>query len=131
MSTELQKNLAQNIVKNLKRKKPLNKQELVISSGYAVKTAEGHAPDIMVQEGVKNELKILGFDEDSAKKVVSEIMLNPKEKAEARLKATDQVFKVHGSYEDTKNGAGKTIVINIPKEVSESFNINAADTKTE
>ena len=40
----------------------------------------------------------LGFSETGAKKVVEEIMYNPKTDASARLKATDQVFKVHGSY---------------------------------
>ncbi len=43
-------------------------------------------------------MKSKGFDEGSAKKVVSEIMLNNKEDSNTRLRATDQVFKVAGSY---------------------------------
>lgn len=109
MATELQKNLAQQIVKNSKRKKPLNKKELLVSSGYAELSAESVPGKIINQKGVQEELKVLGFDEDSAKKVVSEIMLNPDAGASERLKATDQVFKVHGSYASEKT----PITINI------------------
>lgn len=98
MSTELQKNLAQNIVKNLKRKKPLNKKELVVSSGYDMTTAEKQIPAVFEQKGVQDELKILGFNEENAKKVVSEILLSDKVEPRTRLTAADMTFKVHGTY---------------------------------
>lgn len=98
MSTIRQKNLANNIVNNLKRKNPLNKAELVVSSGYSETTADRHTSAVFEQKGLQDELKVLGFDENTAKGVVSEIMLDNKVDANARLKATDQVFKVEGSY---------------------------------
>ncbi len=70
--------------------------------------------------GVQEALEDLGFNENSAKKVVAEIMLNEKVDPNARLKATDQVFKVRGSYEADKSVNGGTvnnfiqIVINKP-----------------
>ena len=103
MSTILEKNLAQNIVKNARRKKPLNKKELVVSSGYAEISAQSSAHLILEQKGVQDELKVLGFTEDNAKRVVKEIMLNDKVDPSARLKATDQVFKVEGSYAPEKS----------------------------
>ncbi len=102
MSTLRQKKLAHNIVENLSRDNPLNKEELVISSGYAVKTAEGHAPDIIDQKGVQEELKALGFDEDTAKNVVANILTNEKVAPKDRLRAASEVFKVHGSYAPEK-----------------------------
>ena len=53
---------------------------------------------VIESEGVQEALEDLGFTEDNAKKVVSEIMLDSDNDANARLKATDQVFKVKGSY---------------------------------
>lgn len=102
MSTLLQKNLAREIVKNAKRKRPLNKQELVVLGGYSTAVAEGKPQVILQQKGVQDELHELGFNEYSAKKVVREIMLSKKADGNARLKAADMVFKVHGSYAPEK-----------------------------
>lgn len=101
MSTELQKNLAQNIVKNAKRKKPLNKKELLVISGYSQISAEASATEIIEQKGVKEELDNLGFDADSAKKVVKSILKTGKE--ENKLKAADMIFKVIGEYAPEKH----------------------------
>lgn len=101
MATELQKNLAKEIVKNAKRKKPLNKKELVASSGYGVVTADKHATEVIEQKGVQEELENLGFDPDSAKKVVKHILAKGKE--ENRLKAADMIFKVTGDYAPEKH----------------------------
>jgi len=111
MSTIKQKKLAKNIVENLARENPLNKEELVISSGYAVTTAEGHAPDIIEQKGVQEELKALGFDPEQAKRVVGEILTDG-ENDNVKLKAADMIFKVHGSYAAEKH---MNLNLNVPK----------------
>lgn len=98
MSTIRQKKLAKAIVENIARKKPKNKTELLESSGYTPVSARASAKMIISQKGVQEELVILGFDEDSAKQVVSEIMSDRNVDPQARLKATDQIFKVKGSY---------------------------------
>lgn len=108
MATVRQAKLAKAIVENSKRNKPLNKKELLVSVGYAPSTADVKQGEIMEQKGVKEELEILGFSEHAAKRVVEEIMHNPEVDPSARLKATDQVFKVHGTY-----APEKSIVANI------------------
>lgn len=105
MATELQQNLAKEIVSNLKRKKPKNKKELVVSSGYSITTATKQIPAVFEQKGVLEALNDYGFNEDNAKRVVSEIMLNSDNDPNARLKATDQVFKVHSTYAPEKTTA--------------------------
>ena len=99
MSTAKQQKLAKEIVNNLRRKKPLNKAKLLDMVGYARNTGEKKAGQIIGQIGVQKELAVLGFDKTSAQEVVRDIMLNKKVKPNDRLKATDQIFKVLGSYE--------------------------------
>ena len=103
MPTFLQEKLADEIVKNIKRKKPKNKKELVVSSGYSEISAESSAHIILEQKGVRVALEEMGFTEENAKKVVQSIMLNERVDPSARLKATDQVFKVEGSYAPEKS----------------------------
>lgn len=105
MTTFKQKKLAEEIVNNSKRDKPFNKSQLLEVAGYSKTVAQATPQKIIEQKGVKEELKLLGFDEKSAKKVVSEIMLNNKEDSNTRLRATDQVFKVAGSYIADKVGS--------------------------
>ncbi len=101
MATLLQKKLAQNIVKAAKEGKRTNKKELVVSSGYSVTSGETSAHIILEQKGVQEELENLGFDADSAKKVVRKILTSGKE--ENRLKAADMIFKVVGEYAPEKH----------------------------
>lgn len=101
MSTLRQKKLAEAIVQNLHSEEPLNKQELVVSSGYSPTTADGHANQILEQKGVQEELKILGFDSNTAKTVVAEILLKG-ENDMVRLAASREIFKVNGDYAPEK-----------------------------
>lgn len=103
MSTILQENLAHELVKNIKRKKPKNKKELLVSAGYDETTAEATPGRTLEQKGVTDALTELGFTVENAKKVVQSIMLNEKTEPNARLKATDQVFKVEGAYAPDKS----------------------------
>ena len=98
MATLKQKALAKAIVENAEREKPLNKKELVVSSGYSVISAESSAHLLMEQAGVKAELAVLGFDVATAKSVVGEILTDERKMPKDRLKAADMVFKVHGAY---------------------------------
>ncbi|MEK9208102.1 MAG: hypothetical protein AAB922_06450 [Patescibacteria group bacterium] len=103
MSTLLQKELAQNIVKNAKSPKRKNKKDLLVSTGYAISTAESEARLILESKGVQGELKALGFDEDSAKQVVGEILLDDSVEPQHRIKAASEIFKVSGSYAPEKH----------------------------
>ena len=52
--------------------------------------------------GVQEALVAKGFTLENAKLVVSEILLNPEEKARDRLTAADMTIKVHGGYAPEK-----------------------------
>lgn len=129
MSTILQQNLAKEIIKNVKRKKPLNKKDLVVMGGYSETVAKAKPDVIISQKGVTDALEDYGFSLDNAKKVVTSIMLDTKQKAEARLRATDQVFKVNHAYEDGSNTT-RPIIINMPLQVNQRFDINGTNPET-
>lgn len=103
MTTTKQKKLAKVIIENSKAEAPLNKKAMLEKVGYSTSVAEAKADDIINSDGVQEELKAAGFTEENAMKVVTEIMLDSKKDANARLKATDQVFKVHGTYAPEKH----------------------------
>lgn len=102
MPTILQENLAEEIIKNTKRKKPKNKKELLVSAGYDVITAEASPGRTLEQKGVEEALEDRGFSIENAKRVVQSILNNEKIKPDSRLKASDQVFKVLGGYAPEK-----------------------------
>lgn len=104
MPTIKQSNLADEIVKNssVPIEKQKNAQQLLESAGYKTKTARASAKRTIKQKGVQERLEVLGFDADSAKQVVADIMNNKRVNPIARLKATDQIFKVVGSYAPEK-----------------------------
>ncbi len=118
MATVRQAKLAKAIVENSKRDKPLNKKELLVSVGYSPITADVKQGEIMEQKGVKEELELLGFTEHAAMKVVEEIMNNKEVDPSARLKATDQVFKVRGTYAPEKSIVANIQVNEIKREKS-------------
>jgi hypothetical protein len=118
MATVRQAKLAKAIVENSKRDKPLNKKELLVSVGYSPITADVKQGEIMEQKGVKEELEILGFTEHAAMKVVDEIMNDKNVDPSARLKATDQVFKVRGTYAPEKSIVANIQVNEIKREKS-------------
>lgn len=103
MVTTRQKRLAKNLIENTRRAKPLNKKELVVLSGYGEISAKSSAHLIIEQKGVKEALNDYGFNEESAKKVVGEILTNKVAQDKDRLKAADMVFDVHGSKAPTKH----------------------------
>lgn len=110
MSTVKQKKLAKLIIKNETLDKPLNAGQMLEKVSYGKISKQPSR--ILESEGLKEALNELGFSEEGAKKVVEEIMYDKKVKADARLKATDQVFKVHGSYNEKDHISFNQININ-------------------
>lgn len=102
MATEKQKKIAQLIVENATLDKPLNGGQMLAKVGYSESMQTAKVNDVLESEGVKQELEVLGFTAANAKLVVTEIMMNGDIDASARLKATDQVFKVTGEYAPEK-----------------------------
>lgn len=70
--------------------------------GYSKTMAKAKTKDVLESVGVQEELRAMGFTEENAKTVVQDIMLDVEKDANARLKAADMVFKVHGSYAPDK-----------------------------
>ena len=97
MPTTKQKKVAEAIILNATLDKPLTGGEIVENSGYG-ESMSLYPGRILESEGVKQALNDFGFTEDNARQVVTEIMLDSEIDPSARLKATDQVFKVHGTY---------------------------------
>lgn len=113
MSTRLQKRLAEEIVKDVKNKRPRTRKSLLSSVGYAISTAEVKGYEIIGSKGVRDSLNELGFSEEGAKKVVAEILYSNEAKHHDRLDAADKVFKVHGSYAPDKH-----LNVNLEVEIS-------------
>lgn len=129
MATQRQKKLAKALVENAVAEKPITAKELLVNVGYAINTAEVKPKEIIEQKGVQEELVAMGFTEDNAKLVVSEIMLNPSAEDNNRLKAADMVFKVKGGY-----AAEKSINLNVElideeliKEIADELNVKIKD----
>lgn len=113
MSTLRQKKLAKAIVNNVNAIEPQNKQELLVSAGYDMTTAEANPGKIIDQKGVQKELLNLGFDEESAKKVVVNLLQDSKDDS-VKLRAAGEIFKVMGTY-----AAEKTFNLNATASVED------------
>ena len=100
MSTQRQKKVARLIIENASLDKPLNAGEILEKVSYGKISKQPSR--VFESQGVKDELAVLGFTELNAKTVVASILLNEKADNPSRLKAADQVFKVHGTYAPEK-----------------------------
>lgn len=101
MATLRQKRLAEEIVKSAKSKKKVTANTMLVNVGYAKSVAEHKPAEILDAKGVQEELENLGFDVESAKKVVKSILIKGRE--ENRLKAAQEIFKVQGEYAPEKH----------------------------
>ena len=95
---------------------------MLVSVGYTENVAR-HKPEEIIQgEGVQEELRLMGFTEENAMNVVSEIMLNPDAQDNNRLKASEMVFKVKGTFAPEKKA-----VMNMNVEVNNKDAQDIAD----
>lgn len=124
MPTPKQEKLAEQIIENSKRDKPLTAKEMLVNVGYATSVAESKPNEIIEAEGVTQALEERGFSVVAAKDVVGEILEDPLEKATDRLKAADMVFKVHGSY-----APDKAINVNLNAEIIAEETLDKLATK--
>ena len=102
MGTVKQKRLARVIVENAGVDAPLQKGEMLAKVGYSKTVAKTKPEEIIQSEGVQEELDLLGFTETNAMNVVQEIMNNEDAQDHNRLKATELVFKVKGTFAPEK-----------------------------
>lgn len=113
MPTERQKKVAEALIGNITAAQPLTRNQLLSEKvDYTTITALKKGDDIVTHPGVKQALEDYGFTAEGAKRVVANIMYSS-ETDLARLKATDQVFKVLGTY-----AAEKSLNVNANIEVN-------------
>lgn len=97
--TPRQRRVAQLIVDSATGKRPdiKNSGDIIIAGGYSPANKE-QPKRLLNTTGVTIALKELGFNPEGAKKVVESILYNEDSADKDRLKASDMVFKVHGTY---------------------------------
>jgi hypothetical protein len=101
MATIRQKRVAKALVENLQADKPQNAGEVLKSVGYGT-GLQNQPKRVFESEGVRTELKAIGFDPERAKEIVGEILENAEQDRD-RLKAADMIFKVHSTYAPEKS----------------------------
>ena len=68
-------------------------------------TANSISVENLHKPAIVEELQKLGFDSNNAKRVVGEILNDETNEPKDRLKAAENVFKVHGDYAPDKSVA--------------------------
>ena len=108
MKERLKKLICQNLELPVEARK--SKLDLLIEAGYPEKRARALA-DILVEGSKTTIISKRGFDEQSAKKVISEIAHDENIKPEVRLKAAEDMLKVLGIYRDTPSDGGAATIM--------------------
>lgn len=78
-------------------------------------TAKSIASENLTKPAIREELAILGFNTNTAKRVVGEILSEREVEPQHRLKAADLVFKVTGDY-----APEKAITLNLDAQLTEN-----------
>ena len=115
MSTTKQKRVAKLIIENQTLDKPLTGGQMLEKVSYSV-GLQKQPSRILESDGVKEALNDYGFSEDNAKKVVASILNDEGRDPNARLKAADMTFKVHGTYAAEKS---TTLNVNVDAQIND------------
>jgi hypothetical protein len=120
MATVKQKRVAKLIIENSTLDKPLTGGQMLEKVSYSP-GIQKQPSRILESDGVREALTEYGFSEDNAKRVVSEILLNEEERAETRLNAAKEVFKVHGTYAAEKS---TTFNLNVEADITDKTELD-------
>ncbi len=94
-----------------------SKLDILIEAGYPEKRAKALA-DILVEGGKETIINKRGFDENSAKKVISELAHDENIKPEVRLKAAEDMLKTLGLFrEQPPDGGAATIMAQLLSDI--------------
>jgi len=121
MATIKQRKVAQLIIENETLDKPLTGGQMLEKVSYSV-GIQKQPSRILESEGVKEALNDYGFNEENAKYVVASILMDEERDANARLKASDMVFKVHGTYAAEKR---TSLNVNVEADITDKADLNA------
>lgn len=126
MATPRQIKVAHALVENLQSPRPVSTGQVLKSVGYGT-GLQNQPKRVLESDGVREELAIMGFDVDTARTVVSEILRSKYEEGPTRLKAADMVFKSFGAYAPEKH---TNVNLNIAAEPGD-VDLDALITKAE
>lgn len=121
MSTDLQEDLAEAIVKNhsLPKYKRKNKKELLVSVGYAKTTAEKQPSVIIDSKGVQESLSKRGLDREL---ITSALVFDIENKPKRRERELRLGAEILGLTEHNER-VNKTLIINITGETAARYGI--------
>lgn len=102
MPTAKQKKVAQLLIENIELDKPLNGGQMLAKVGYSKSMQHAKVNDVLESEGVKEALNDYGFNVETAKRVIGQILTDG-ENDNVKIKAADMVLKVHGTYAPEKS----------------------------
>lgn len=129
MSTQLQEDLADAIIKNkmLPRYKRKNKGELVKSVGYSAKVADRKSTDILNQKGVlkalEEKMEKAGLTKELIENaLVDDIRAKPKRRARELELGAD----ILGMTEHDKGAGNKTLIVVIAGESANRYAIQTS-----
>jgi hypothetical protein len=120
MATTKQKKIAKLLIENEFLDKPLTGKQMLAKVSYS-EGLQKQPSRILESEGVKEALNDYGFNEENAKAVVAEILLNSDNEPHSRLKAADMTFKVYGSYAAEKS---TSLNVNVEARVDDKDDLN-------
>lgn len=123
MATDLQRDLAEAIVKNAKlpRAKRMNKGELVKSVGYSAKTADVKSTAIINSKGVKQSLADFGLTEELITTALVEDIKGKPLKRERELSLGAEILGMKKQQE----GGGRTLVLVISGETATRYGLHS------
>lgn len=122
MATELQKNLAEEIVANARKpkNKRKNKKEMLVSAGYDETTALATPGRTLEQKGVKDALRKFGLTEELiTTSLVEDIKAKPKQR-EKELKLGAEIL---GMTKTSEGDSNKTLVLIITGESAQRYGV--------
>lgn len=97
--TPNQKNVARLMVETSAKGKKILGKKILADSGYS-KSMQKNSGIVLKSRGVRKELKLLGFDVNSAKKVCAAILNHGQEVN--KVAVAKEIFKVYGVYAPEK-----------------------------
>ena len=124
--TQRQRKFAKALINNQLKDKPDNITYLSESVGYSKETARTQQKRVLQAEGTKEALKEYGFDEDSAKRYLSNVLNKPNKEANG-VRACELIFKVVGSFAPEKKNIKVTSIEDMPPEELNRYRNKIAD----
>lgn len=121
MGTLQQRKVAEAVAHDIRTNTRRSAGSVLKSVGYGT-GLQNQPHRVFKSKGFKEELDKLGLSLEETDNIVRNILVKGKHEVN-KLKAADMIYKRLGAYEDTKQSAGKTLIINVTQETAERYAI--------